>query len=174
MHPLLESAQPSAGEAAGVLAELTFACLWQLLHQLCSVLPICLLASAPTSVPIQLPCPAQLLLAVTHTAVVAGSTGSVRVSAAFCCCCCCCCRCVAALAESSHPELELLVLPDMLRSAMLSAVQVCLKSVPGLVCCLLASVLVGGLCALKWCCQTCCTAHRCHQCRCVDMQPLRA
>uniref|UniRef100_A0A383WPV4 Uncharacterized protein n=1 Tax=Tetradesmus obliquus TaxID=3088 RepID=A0A383WPV4_TETOB len=34
------------------------------------------------------------------------------------------CRCVAALAESSHPELELLVLPDMLRSAMLSIVQV--------------------------------------------------
>jgi hypothetical protein len=41
-----------------------------------------------------------------------------------CCCCCCVCRCVAALAESSHPELEVLVLPDMLRSAMLSAVQV--------------------------------------------------
>ncbi|KAF6261995.1 armadillo-type protein [Scenedesmus sp. NREL 46B-D3] len=34
------------------------------------------------------------------------------------------CRCIAVLAESSHPELELLLLPDMLRSAMLSAVQV--------------------------------------------------
>jgi hypothetical protein len=40
-------------------------------------------------------------------------------------------RCVAHLAETSHPELEVLVLPDMLRSALLTMVQVRQRNITG-------------------------------------------